>query len=93
MILYAKHLCPYCEKVFSFAKAHGITFSQIKYRDEPGVIEELIARGGKRQFPYLVDDDTGVEMYESDEIVKYLGQKYGVSIDGIETVGNICPID
>jgi glutathione S-transferase len=39
---------------------------------------ELLARGGKAQFPYLVDRDTGVEMYESLDIVAYLFETYGM---------------
>lgn len=34
-------------------------------------------RGGKLQFPWLVDPSTGREMYESDEIVRYLFERYG----------------
>jgi glutathione S-transferase len=38
---------------------------------------ELIERGGKAQFPYLVDPNTGEEMYESLDIVAYLFDTYG----------------
>ncbi|TDG14136.1 glutathione S-transferase [Seongchinamella unica] len=38
---------------------------------------ELVERGGKAQFPYLVDPNTGVEMYESLDIVTYLFDTYG----------------
>ena len=38
---------------------------------------ELEERGGKAQFPYLVDPNTGVEMYESLDIVEYLFETYG----------------
>lgn len=38
---------------------------------------ELEARGGKAQFPYLVDPNTGAEMYESLDIVAYLFETYG----------------
>lgn len=34
-------------------------------------------RGGKSQFPYLVDENTGTEMYESADIVRYLARTYG----------------
>lgn len=27
--------------------------------------------------PYLIDPNTGTEMYESDDIVAYLNEKYG----------------
>jgi glutathione S-transferase len=38
---------------------------------------QLEERGGKAQFPYLVDPNTGVEMYESLDIVEYLFETYG----------------
>lgn len=38
---------------------------------------ELAQRGGKVQVPYLVDPNTRVEQYESDEIVAYLEREYG----------------
>jgi glutathione S-transferase len=38
---------------------------------------ELVALGGKMQVPYLVDRNTGVAMYESDEINRYLLATYG----------------
>ena len=37
----------------------------------------MVERGGKAQFPYLVDPNTGREMYESDDIVRYLFDTYG----------------
>jgi glutaredoxin len=37
----------------------------------------LLTRGGKSQVPYLVDPNTGVEMYESRDIVRYLLKQYG----------------
>ena len=33
--------------------------------------------GGKQQFPYLVDPNTKVSMYESDDIINYLFDTYG----------------
>jgi hypothetical protein len=33
--------------------------------------------GGKSQFPYLVDPNTKVEMYESQDIIQYLTDTYG----------------
>ncbi len=38
---------------------------------------ELVARGGKMMVPYLIDPNTGTEMYESDDIVAYLDRTYG----------------
>jgi len=39
--------------------------------------EALLARAGKVQVPYLVDPNTGSEMFESDDIVTYLYERYG----------------
>ena len=41
---------------------------------------ELVERGGKAQFPYLVDPNTGVELYESLDIVEYLFETYGEGV-------------
>ena len=71
LILYVKTGCPYCMKVFSFARYNGIEF-ELRNIAEPGIADELIARGGKRQVPYLVDAKNSTEMYESDDIVEYL---------------------
>ncbi len=72
-ILYVKTGCPFCAKVFRAAEDLHISFDEKNIAD-PAVAEELIARGGKRQVPYLVDND--VEMYESDDIVAYLTEKH-----------------
>ncbi len=37
---------------------------------------EVVAQGGKAQFPFLVDDNTGVAMYESADIIEYLYSTY-----------------
>ncbi len=36
-----------------------------------------IERGGKAQFPFLIDPNTGRQLYESADIVAYLFEKYG----------------
>ncbi|HEV7121429.1 MAG TPA: glutathione S-transferase N-terminal domain-containing protein [Candidatus Paceibacterota bacterium] len=78
LTLYIKTGCPYCARVLKAGEELGLDFT-LKNRSERGVIEELIARGGKRQFPYLIDDSNGTEMYESEDIVDYLHQHYGKS--------------
>ncbi len=69
--LYVKTGCPFCAKVLRKGEELGLQFELKNIADE-GVSEELVARGGKRQVPYLVDDETGTEMYESDDICAYL---------------------
>lgn len=39
--------------------------------------KEVTERGGKARFPYLVDPNAGVGMYESLDIVNYLFETYG----------------
>ena len=34
-------------------------------------------KGGKQQFPFLVDENSGVALYESQDIIHYLFQHYG----------------
>ena len=75
LTLYVKTGCPFCEKVFVAGREFGISFEEKNIADNT-VAAELIARGGKRQVPYLIDSDREVEMYESDDIVHYLREHY-----------------
>jgi glutathione S-transferase len=43
----------------------------------PHFRKEATRRGGKAQFPFLVDPNTGRELYESDDIIAYLFAEYG----------------
>lgn len=74
LILYEKTGCPWCQKVLDFAGGKGIEF-ELRNIADAKVAEELIARGGKRQVPYLVDAKNAVEMYESADIVEYLKKR------------------
>lgn len=73
-ILYIERGCPFGNKVMSFMKRNGIE-AELRDRDAGNHEAELIARGGKRQTPYLVDTDTGIEMYESEDIIRYLDER------------------
>jgi glutathione S-transferase len=75
LTLYVKTGCPFCAKVHVAGEELQLTFDEKNIAD-PAVAEELIARGGKRQVPYLIDSDTGTEMYESDAIVEYLHEHF-----------------
>ncbi|OVA06019.1 Glutathione S-transferase [Macleaya cordata] len=46
-------------------------------RNGPNFRPKVAQMGGKQQFPYMVDPNTGTAMYESDNIIKYLVGKYG----------------
>jgi glutathione S-transferase len=79
LLLYEFESCPYCRKVREALTALDL---DVDVRPCPKggrrYRPELIARGGKPQFPYLVDPNSGEEMYESDAIVRYLFSEYGV---------------
>lgn len=75
LTLYVKAGCPYCAMVIHKLDELGLDFEE-KNVSDPGVSEELISRGGKRQMPYLVDTDAAVEMYESGDICAHLEQRY-----------------
>lgn len=77
--LYEFEACPFCRKVREALSILDLEAwilpcpkGGTRYR------EELRRRGGKTQLPYLVDPNTGKEMYESDAIVAYLFERYGV---------------
>lgn len=78
MTLYVKTGCPYSEKVFKALHTLGID-DQVRRKNvaESGVVEELIALGGKKRSPFLVDEAHGVSMYESSDIIKHLCKYYG----------------
>jgi glutathione S-transferase len=76
--LYEFEGCPYCRKV-----REGLTILDLeadvfpcpkggtRYRPR---VREL---GGKEQFPFLVDPNTGEMLYESDDILRHLFREYG----------------
>jgi glutathione S-transferase len=76
--IYEFEACPFCRKV---REALSILDLEADVRpcpkNGPRYREVVRQRGGKTQFPYLVDPNAGVEMYESDDIVSYLFDRYG----------------
>jgi glutathione S-transferase len=76
--LYEFEACPYCRKV-----REALTMLDLEAmiypcpKSGPRFRKEVVAKGGKAQFPYLVDPNTGQAMYESDDIIAYLYENYG----------------
>lgn len=87
--LYVKTGCPYCAMVIAKLNELEVPFEEKNIADEE-VAKELLAKGGKRQVPYIDDEepcenakhhtpcivDGDVEMYESADIVEYLDKNY-----------------
>eukprot|EP00898_Chlorokybus_atmophyticus_P003678 jgi/Chlat1/4310/Chrsp29S04479 len=70
--------CPFCRKV---REAVNVLNLDVLFYPTPAggptyrpKVKEI---GGKSQHPYMVDPNTGVSMYESDDIINYLFEKYG----------------
>lgn len=76
LTLYYKPTCPFCQRVLGEAEALGVKFNLKDISADETLAEELIARGGKRMVPYLVDEEKSVEMYESGDIVAYLQEHH-----------------
>jgi glutathione S-transferase len=76
--LYEFEACPYCRKV-----REALTMLDLEAmiypcpRNAPRFRKQVVTKGGKAQFPYLVDPNTGEAMYESDDIIAYLYETYG----------------
>jgi glutathione S-transferase len=76
--LYDFEGCPYCRKVREALSI--LDLDAIVYPCPKGAGTHRTAverRGGKQQFPYLIDPNAGVELYESDAIVQHLFDRYG----------------
>ncbi len=69
LTLYYKPTCPYCVKVLAYMEDQDIE-CEMKDTLQPGVADELVSIGGKRQVPCLIID--GSPMYESADIIQYL---------------------
>ncbi|KAL2497456.1 Thioredoxin family protein [Abeliophyllum distichum] len=76
--LFEFEACPFCRRV-----REAITELDLSVEIYPcpkGSVRhrEMVRKlGGREQFPFLVDPNTGISMYESSDIVKYLFQQYG----------------
>ena len=78
LVLYDFEACPFCRKVREVLSDLDLE-AEIRPCPKGGRRFRLEAgrRGGREQFPFLVDPNTGVEMYESEEILQYLVRQYG----------------
>ena len=74
--LYVKTGCPFCERVLDYASAHSIPLQERNIYNEEQNLEELLQIGGKHQVPFLLDESAGISLYESDDIIEYLKQRY-----------------
>lgn len=76
--LYEFEGCPFCRKV-----REALTLLDLRAmiypcpKGGPTYRPQVVARGGRAMFPYLVDPNTGDALYESADIIAHLYRSYG----------------
>ena len=78
LVLYEFEACPFCRRVREAVVDLDLEITvkpcpknALRHR------QEVLARGGAAQFPFLVDEAAGVALYESADIVRHLYATYG----------------
>lgn len=81
LILYEFDSSPFCRKVRDAASLLDL---ELDIRPCPGALsydggfsDEHFARTGRRTVPFLIDEGAGVELFESEDIVDHLYDRYG----------------
>jgi glutaredoxin len=72
LTLYALDGCPYCEKVSEALDDHGIDYETEWVEAMHSERNEVKRVSGQRSVPVLVDDERGVTMAESENILTYV---------------------
>jgi glutathione S-transferase len=75
--LYDFEACPYCRKVREILTELDLDYICRPCGKGSNNREYVENLGGKEQFPFLVDPNTGQTMYESEDIIDYLCDHYG----------------
>lgn len=75
--LYEYEACPFCRKV-----REVLSELDLPYISRPAARgsfrrQAVMKRGGRMMVPFLIDPNTDVAMYESEEIIDYLHARYG----------------
>lgn len=82
--LYEYEASPYCRKVREAASMLDLRVTMLPCPGaRKGFAAELGEVGGKMTVPYLVDENNGVSMYESDDIIDYMFDTYGPGADAV----------
>ena len=79
--LYRLQACPFCERVVRKLDELGIEYHSRfvePLHSERDAVQRVV---GARTVPAIVDDETGVAMAESANIVEYLDATYGAGGD------------
>ena len=72
LTLYYKPTCYFCQDVLGEAEQLNVKLQLKDVASNPEYKDEIIARGGKYQVPFLVDTSNDVALFESSDINAYL---------------------
>ena len=75
--LYRLQACPFCERVVRTLDEYGLAYRSRFVEPLHSKRDALKRESGVRTGPVIVDDNTGVTMAESANIVSYLEGTYG----------------
>ncbi|WP_439028625.1 glutaredoxin family protein [Haloarchaeobius sp. DT45] len=76
LTLYQLDGCPWCEKVADRLDELGMDYESVWVEALHSERDEVKRVSGQRAVPVLVDDETGVTMNESANILEYLNTTY-----------------
>lgn len=82
LVLYEFESCPFCVKVRRALKRLGLRIPSRDAQNDAQAKQELLSGGGELQVPCLriQEKDGSIKwMYESDDIIQYLGARFGGS--------------
>jgi glutaredoxin len=72
--LYALDGCPFCEKVHDALEDGGVEYETVWVEALHSKRNEVKRVSGQRAVPVLVDDERGVTMNESENILRYVDE-------------------
>ena len=81
LTLYALDGCPWCVKVHDALEAHDIDYETVWVEALHSARNEVKRVSGQRAVPVLVDDERGVVMPESANILDYVEQTLAPAIE------------
>lgn len=75
--LYEFEGCPFCRKVREMLTTLDLDAAIFPCPKGGTRFRPEVEKHGRSRFPFLIDPNTGEEMFESDAIVQYLADRYG----------------
>ncbi len=69
--------CPFCRKVREMLTVLDLDAAIFPCPKNGTRFRPEVEKHGKAQFPFMIDPNTNTEMFESDDIIRYLADRYG----------------